>query len=116
VSLTSKGILVQNVIDFPVKVFRSWGANAQALGNYLAALGATKSQTREIVDRLKVEWERSRLPLCLPQVYYSYPPQVSEVTFMSDVGVKYHSREIPLRRGTARTLLEMAAQEFARVS
>lgn len=107
---------MQNVIDFPVKVFRSWGANAQAIGNFLATLGATKTQTREIVDLLKIEWERSHLPLCLPKVHLPHPPQASEVTFMSDVGVKYHAREIPLRRGTARTLLELAAQEFARVS
>ena len=49
---------MNNVIEFPDKVFHQWGAIAQVLTPYLRLLGATKADAQEIITRLKLQWEQ----------------------------------------------------------
>jgi hypothetical protein len=62
--VTTKGVPqsikghMNNVIEFPHKVFQQWGAIAQVLTPYLQLLGATKADAQEIIIRLKLQWEQ----------------------------------------------------------
>jgi hypothetical protein len=107
---------MHNVIEFPGKVFRHWGANAQTLTTYLICLGATTREAEDIVRRLRVEWEISRLPLTTRPGHQITRPR-SDENYIDDTGIKYHTRGVPSYAiaGYANTLFELARLEYERI-
>lgn len=101
---------MNNVIEFPIKVFQQWGPHAQALTTYLRCLGATISESRDIIEGLKADWERMSLPLSLPSHLQPSLSKLRESEYIHHFGTNSH---IPKNRKVivpikARTWFELA--------
>lgn len=107
---------MNNVIEFPTKIFRQWGPNAQALTTYLSCLGATTGEAGAIVNRLQLEWERTGLPLTGQAPQQIAKPGSNKLKYANNDGIKFHVREMPRHVGskTARNLFELARLEYER--
>lgn len=107
---------MDNVIEFPDKVFPRWGAIAQALSVYLRHLGATNGESREIIARLQANWEKTGVPLALPALRLIPAPQSDEEDALAKGELKGQAALISRhwKSENARTLLELAKLEYDR--
>jgi hypothetical protein len=105
---------MNNVIEFPDKVFPQWGAIAQALTAYLRHLGATHAESNEIVVRLRARWEQLGIPLALPSLRWIPELLPGEQYEVSKVGLNGQAMQISRhwKSESARTLLELARLEY----
>lgn len=105
---------MDNIIEFPTKVFRQWGACAQALTTYLRCLGATISESKDIIEGLQVDWERMSLPLSLPSHFHSSFSVLHDSDYIHDVEIdsdisKNRKVIVPIK---ARTWFELAKLKY----
>jgi hypothetical protein len=107
---------MNNVIEFPDKVFRQWGAVAQVLTPYLCLLGATTAEAREIISRMQVRWEELGVPLSLPALR-SVPkplPDRQDAATKGTPGEQAMQTSPARNPENARTMLEFARLEYQR--
>jgi hypothetical protein len=105
---------MNNVIEFPDKVFHQWGAIAQVLTPYLRLLGATKTDTQEIISLLKLQWEQLGVapgPSTLRSVP-GLPADEQNTTSKEIHKVKAMRSPQPWKSENARTMLEFARLEY----
>jgi hypothetical protein len=105
---------MNNVIEFPDKVFHQWGAVAQVLTPYLQLLGATKADAKEIIARLQVQWEQLGVPPG-PSTLRSVPGLLADeqnTTSKEVPKVKAMRNPQPWKSENARTMLEFARLEY----
>jgi hypothetical protein len=105
---------MNNVIEFPDKVFPLWGAIAQALNAYLRNLGATNAESKEIVVRLQVKWEQPGTPPTVPSLRLIPGPLPGEQHEASKARPDGQTMQIlpHWKSQSARTLLELARREY----
>lgn len=105
---------MNNVLNFPDKVFLQWEAVAQVLAPYLKHLGATKDEAKKIIGRLEGQWEQPAVAL---------DKQAWQLILCSLPGAQHkpNKQELlnqgaPAAQGwkfaNVRTLLELARVEF----
>jgi hypothetical protein len=104
---------MNNVIEFPDKVFPRWEAIAQALTVHLRELGATNAESKEIIVRLQVRWEQLGVPLALPalRLIRELLPGEQDLT-RAGPGEDARQFSRHWRSENARTLLELAKLEY----
>ena len=105
-----------NVLLFPNKVFREWGAVAQALAGYLSSLGATTYEARDIIDRLQVKWARQGVPLTRPILRQVPTSPRGQPEYGNSIGIKFHTRDMPRNPASdgAWSLFELAKLDYDR--
>ena len=105
-----------NVLLFPNKVFREWGAIAQALASYLSSLGATTYEARDIIDRLQVKWSRHGVPLTRPILRQVPASPRGQPEYSDSTGIRYHTRDMPRNPASdaGRSLFELAKLDYDR--
>jgi hypothetical protein len=106
---------MNNVIEFPDKVFAQWGAIAQALTAHLRHLGASNGESREIVVRLQARWEQLGIPPALPALRLISEPLPTEQNDVTKLALRGEAMHISRhwKSASARTLLELARLEYA---
>lgn len=105
---------MNNVLEFPSKVFLQWGAIAQEIVPYLAQHGAKKDEIRAVIDRLRINWEQlEAVPAAHDGGVAWSGSQLSEETSEElDEHSVYVSRH--WKSQTARTLIRFAMADYQR--
>lgn len=105
---------MNNVLEFPSKIFFQWGAIAQEIVPYLAQGGANKEEIRAIVDRLRIRWEQQETPPAAHDAGVELSrrcddDEATEELEARDLYVSRHWKSQP-----ARTLIRFAMADFQR--
>jgi hypothetical protein len=108
---------VNNVIEFPKKIFGQWGAIAQEIISLLRSAGANKMQADLIVERMRMKWHQCQdwPAVTNSQVFDLFPADVRSIHAHLYLELdNCTSRQ--MHSMNAKTLLKLAGAEFHRFS
>lgn len=105
---------MNNVLEFPSKVFLQWGAIAQEIVPYLAQHGAKKEEIRAVIDRLRTSWEQLEAVPAAHDAGAESPgrPGNEKASDALEEHSVYVSRH--WKSQTARTLIQFAMADYRR--